>query len=151
IYARVARVHAEKTIYLSGLYATKAAKPAEQVEDLFAALGTLLDRAGSDLRHLAKATYYVSAEETSRALNELRPRCYGPRRPPAASKAMVPGVAREGRGTTLDMIAVPSLLKREGKPEHGSGLTAEEAEAGWLSLFDGKTTFGWEGAKVDAG
>lgn len=28
-------------------------------------------------------------------------------------------------------------------PEYGHGLTAEQAAAGWISLFDGKSTFGW--------
>src|SRR3954465_2207240 len=35
--------------------------------------------------------------------------------------------------------------------EGGHGLTAAEAAAGWISLFDGKTTFGWAGAKLDDG
>src|SRR3954465_11335407 len=33
----------------------------------------------------------------------------------------------------------------------GHGLTDAEAAAGWVSLFDGKTTFGWAGAKLDDG
>ena len=28
---------------------------------------------------------------------------------------------------------------------------AEEADAGWISLFDGKTTFGWTGASAESG
>ena len=35
--------------------------------------------------------------------------------------------------------------------EWGHGLTAAEAAAGWISLFDGTTTFGWAGAKLEAG
>ena len=62
--------------------------------------------AGGDFRHLVKATYYVSDDPASRALNELRPRHYDPARPPAASKAMVAGVGAPGRAITLDMIAV---------------------------------------------
>jgi len=58
--------------------------------------------------NLAKATYYVSTDATSKALNVLRPNYYDPKRPPAASKALVPGVGREGRTLTLDMIAVPA-------------------------------------------
>ena len=36
-----------------------------------------------------------------------------------------------------------------GPPEVGHGLTAKEAAAGWISLFDGQTTFGWRDARVD--
>src|SRR5689334_8567305 len=35
------------------------------------------------------------------------------------------------------------------KPEYGHGLSAEEASAGWIALFDGATTFGWTGAAVE--
>eukprot|EP00913_Durusdinium_trenchii_P023449 g22027.t1 len=37
------------------------------------------------------------------------------------------------------------------KAEYGHGLTKSEALAGWISLFDGKTTFGWNGATVAGG
>jgi hypothetical protein len=52
--------------------------------------------------HLAAA----STDEASRKLNELRPKYYDPKRPPAASKAMVTGVGADGKSVTLDMIAV---------------------------------------------
>ncbi|HEX3657175.1 MAG TPA: DUF1080 domain-containing protein [Pirellulales bacterium] len=32
--------------------------------------------------------------------------------------------------------------------EYGHGLTAQEANDGWISLFDGRTTFGWNGSIV---
>jgi enamine deaminase RidA (YjgF/YER057c/UK114 family) len=67
----------------------------------------VLGQTGSDLRHLAKATYYVSDEQTSRALNELRPEYFEEGRAPAASKAMVSGTGMDGRAITMDMIAVP--------------------------------------------
>ena len=66
----------------------------------------MLEKTGSDFRHLAKATYYVADDEASRKLGELRPKFYDPRRPPAASKAVVPGVGLAGKTVTLDMIAV---------------------------------------------
>lgn len=47
--------------------------------------------------------------------------------------------------------SVQPMKLPEGKPEHGHGLTAEEAAVGWISLFDGKTTFGWNGAEVESG
>jgi len=36
-------------------------------------------------------------------------------------------------------------------PEYGFGLTPQEAHDGWLSLYDGKTDFGWKEAKVEYG
>jgi enamine deaminase RidA (YjgF/YER057c/UK114 family) len=93
-------------VYVSGLYGPPGVGGAEQVGAIFASLGKILDEAGADFRHLAKATYYVSDDEASRALNDLRPRYYDPTRPPAASKATVPGVGAAGRTVTLDMIAV---------------------------------------------
>lgn len=107
VYARVTRVFAEKTIYVAGLHATKAGTGGEEVVGVFDQLSSILDQTGSDFRHLAKATYYVSADDASRKLNDLRPKYYDPKRPPAASKAVVPGVGAKGRTFTLDMIAVP--------------------------------------------
>jgi arylsulfatase A-like enzyme/enamine deaminase RidA (YjgF/YER057c/UK114 family) len=107
VFSRVARVNRGDLIYVSGLYGAEQGGGAEQVEGLFGALGKVLESAGSDFRHLVKATYYVTDDATSRALNELRPRYYDPARPPAASKASVAGVGAPGRTVTLDMIAVP--------------------------------------------
>jgi enamine deaminase RidA (YjgF/YER057c/UK114 family) len=80
-----------------------------EVTDVFAALERVLRAGGSDMRHLVKATYCVSADDSSVALNALRPRYYDPARPPAASKAAVAGVGQSGRGLLIDMIAVPTL------------------------------------------
>jgi len=66
----------------------------------------VLEAAGSNFDHLAKATYYVSEDSSSQELNEFRPSVYNPERPPAASKAAVRGVGRAGRNVTVDMIAV---------------------------------------------
>lgn len=106
IYSRVTRINHGKTIYVSGLYGMKGKDATGEVEEIFTTLDGVLKKAGSDLRHLAKATYYVSTDDASRKLNELRPRYYDPKRPPAASKALVPGVGVAGRSVTLDMIAV---------------------------------------------
>lgn len=35
--------------------------------------------------------------------------------------------------------------------EYGHGLTKEQALEGWIALFDGRTTFGWQGADVKDG
>jgi enamine deaminase RidA (YjgF/YER057c/UK114 family) len=111
VFSRVALVNAPKLIFISGLYAADAGDGAAQVTSIFDQLGKLLPRAGSDFRHLAKATYYVSNEDASTQLNMLRPKYYDPARPPAASKAPVAGVAKLRRTITLDMIAVPPVSK----------------------------------------
>ncbi|MCA9012035.1 MAG: RidA family protein [Planctomycetaceae bacterium] len=106
IYSRITRVSAAETIYISGLYGSDN-NPEKQVREVFEQLTELLQPAGSDLRHLVKATYYVSDESVSAQLNAQRPNYYDPQRPPAASKAMVSGVGRHDRTLTMDMIAVP--------------------------------------------
>lgn len=106
VYSKVTRINFGNTIYLSGLYGNTSQAAEPQVKEIFASLGFLLEQAGSDLRHLVKATYYVSDDESSRKLNDMRPSYYDPKRPPAASKAMVAGVASEGKTVTLDMLAV---------------------------------------------
>ncbi len=106
VYAKVVRVNRGDLIYTAGLTASKAGTGEEQVQGVFDELKGILAKSGSDFRHLAKATYYVSTEDASRKLNELRPKFYDPKWPPAASKAFVPGVGVEGRSVMLDMIAV---------------------------------------------
>ena len=108
IYSRVARTASPETIYISGLFGAKRTTAKEETEELFAQLGEILKASGSDFRHLAKATYYVASEDASSQLNALRPNYYDPKRPPAASKAMVRGVGIKDKTTTLDMIAVPA-------------------------------------------
>jgi hypothetical protein len=34
-------------------------------------------------------------------------------------------------------------------PEYGNGLTPDQADQGWISLFDGSTSFGWTGGRVE--
>jgi enamine deaminase RidA (YjgF/YER057c/UK114 family) len=106
VYRRVARVNCGKLIYVSGLHGMKATDGAGQVREIFDALGGITKQAGSDFEHLVKATYYVTDNDASDQLNELRPRFYHPLRPPAASKARVKGVGLPGKTVTLDMIAV---------------------------------------------
>jgi enamine deaminase RidA (YjgF/YER057c/UK114 family) len=105
IYCRVCRINHGKRVYIGGLYGA-GDTGAGQVKDIFAQLGALLKKTGSDFRHLAKATYYVSTDDASKQLNVLRPNYYDPKRPPAASKAPVRGVGQKGRGIAIDMIAV---------------------------------------------
>jgi hypothetical protein len=43
------------------------------------------------------------------------------------------------------------ISPRPSPPEYGHGLNTEEARDGWVSLFDGSTSFGWTGASVRDG
>lgn len=108
VYCRATRIHGDRRIYISGLYSEKSCDGEQQVRSIFSQLDRILRETGSDLRHLAKATYYVSDPDPSAQLNNLRPEYYDPERPPAASKAMVTSVGRVARGITIDMIAAPS-------------------------------------------
>ncbi len=108
VFCRVVRVNDPRTIFVSGLYAKDATDGAGQVTQVFEQLQEILKASSGDLRHLAKATYYVSDNEVGAKLTEMRPKFYDPARPPAASKAQVFGVGMTGRTLTLDMIAVPA-------------------------------------------
>jgi enamine deaminase RidA (YjgF/YER057c/UK114 family) len=105
-FSRVALVRSERQVYTSGLFARAAGRGEEQARDLFAQLQDILDQTGSDLRHLAKATYYVCDEDAGRGFDRVRPQFFDPQRPPAASKVMVHGVGQSGRTLTMDMVAV---------------------------------------------
>lgn len=106
VYSRITRINHGKIVYVAGLYGKSETKAEAQIQEIFTTLGQLLQKTGSDFRHLAKATYYVTDDETTRKLGELRLKQYDPRRPPAASKAQVNGVGFAGKTMTLDMIAV---------------------------------------------
>lgn len=106
VYSKVARVNYGRLVYVSGLYGNTPQNPEKQILEIFDSLKQIAQEAGSNFDSLAKATYYVSSAEAGGKLNELRPKFYNPKRPPAASKALVKGVGREGMGITFDMIAV---------------------------------------------
>ena len=108
VYSRIARVYHPTTIYISGLWGSEGSDGVKQIHEIFASMKEILNKSGSDLDHLAKATYYPANDDLSRQLNEIRPEYYDPKRPPAASKALVVGTGFEGRTITFDMIAVPS-------------------------------------------
>lgn len=111
VFSRIAVIDGERTLYTAGLSAVNGGVAAQEVRQIFDRLGGILKAAGSDFRHLAKATYYVADDEVSRALNELRPEFYDPERPPAASKAGVAGVGDPDSRITLDLIAVPATSR----------------------------------------
>jgi enamine deaminase RidA (YjgF/YER057c/UK114 family) len=105
VFSRIARVNQGKLIYLSGLHGSKSPDPAIEIRESFDTVGEILKQTGSDFEHLVKATYYVSNDEASNKLNDIRPEFYSPQRPPAASKAKVKVVPFPGT-FTMDMIAV---------------------------------------------
>lgn len=107
-FSRVALVDSPRQIYVSSLFARTASRGDDQARDVFAQLETVLGEAGSDLRHLVKATYYVSDDDAARGIDRARYRLFDPQRPPATSKLMTHGVGQAGRTLTLDMIAVGS-------------------------------------------
>ncbi|HUG91421.1 MAG TPA: Rid family hydrolase [Planctomycetaceae bacterium] len=108
IFARVVVIDSERALYTSGLSVPASDAAEREVRDVFDRLGELLELAGSDFRHLAKATYYVADADVSRMLNAVRPDYYDPERPPAASKAEVRGAGPPGARISVDLIAVPA-------------------------------------------
>ncbi|MCY2988406.1 MAG: Rid family hydrolase [Planctomycetota bacterium] len=107
-FSRVALVHSQRQVYISGLFARAAGRGEEQARDVFAQLQAILDQTGSDMQRLAKASYYVCDDDAGRGFDKVRPLFFDPQRPPAASKVMVYGAGRAGRTLTMDMIAVGS-------------------------------------------
>ena len=107
LFSRVTQIHRGGTIFFSDLAGSAGAAADGQLQDSFEKLRSLLDKTGSDFKHLVKATYYVTNDEASRAHNAIRPKYFDPARPPAASKALVTGTGRPGVRYVMDMIAVP--------------------------------------------
>ncbi len=105
-FSKVALLQTDRAIYLSGLYARQPSRGEPQGLDVFGQLQEVLEKVGSDMRHLVKGTYYVSDDDAARWVDRCRPRFYDPTCPPAASKLMVHGVGMSGRTMTIDMIAV---------------------------------------------
>ncbi len=107
VFSRVARIHGNRRIYVSGLLSKESGDGTAQVHSIFQQLIRQLKPARSNLRHLAKATYYVADADVSSQLNQIRPHYYDPQRPPAASKAMVRGTGVADRTITIDIVAAP--------------------------------------------
>ncbi len=105
-FSRLGVVDTDRQIYITGLSAQNDNAGDAQVRSVFEQLQQILTKTGSDMQHLAKATYYVSDDNASKMLDKLRPEFYDPQRPPAASKAKVAGLAKSNYGLTVDMIAV---------------------------------------------
>ncbi len=106
VFSRIARINWGSTIYVSSV-AAKQSDAKQQVAATFRELEAALQSSGSDLRHMAKATYYVTNDDASRELGAQRTKRYDARRPPAASKAKVTAIGEQVQGFAMDMIAVP--------------------------------------------
>ncbi|WP_395810601.1 Rid family hydrolase [Daejeonella sp.] len=106
VYTKVTRVNFGSKVYVSGLYGNTERGIKSELIDIFDFLDLIMKQSGSDLKHLLKATYYVSNDLHSAALNAIRPQYYDPKRPPAASKAMVKDVGAIKAGVGIDMIGV---------------------------------------------
>lgn len=106
VYSKVTRVNYGKKVYFSSLYGEKSTDAKAEVAEIFTAMEQIAKQSGTDFNHLAKATYYVTNDSTSNALNEIRPKYYKADRPPAASKAKVKGVGLGTKGICIDMIGV---------------------------------------------
>ena len=106
VFCRVVRGNNGKLVYSSGVTGPAGADAETQVKAIFGDLSTAMAVFRVDMRHLVKATYYVSDGAASKALNALRPRIYDPERPPAASKAMVRGTALPGATAVVDIIGI---------------------------------------------
>ncbi len=106
VFSPVALVETDRQIFISGLSSKTAGDGESQIRDIFAQLNEILAETKSDLRHLGKATYYVSDDDASNQLNKLRPDYYDPKRPPAASKVMIHEVGSPDRSIEIDMTAV---------------------------------------------
>jgi len=105
-FSRVALLHTDRQIYISGQHAREPSRGEPQAQYVFEQLQEILDEVGSDMRHLVKATYYTCDDDAARWVDRTRPKVFDPDRPPAASKVMVHGMGMEGRTMTVDMIAV---------------------------------------------
>jgi len=107
LFSRVALVRTERQIYISSLFAPKATgRREEEALAVFDQLEAILARAGSDLRHLVKGTYYVTDNGSASGMDRVRLWRYDLATAPAASKCMVHGVGKARRTMTLNMIAV---------------------------------------------
>jgi enamine deaminase RidA (YjgF/YER057c/UK114 family) len=104
VFSRVSIVHADKVIYFSG---HRGGGSEADSEAIYAQLKRTAKASGTDLRHFAKATYYVTTPEASASLNAVRPGHYDPARPPAASKVMIRSLGAGDTQVLIDMVAAP--------------------------------------------
>ncbi len=118
VYSKVSRLNYGKKVYLTSLYGVSSGSPDSEVNHLFGLMDNVLKTSGSDFRNLLKATYYINNDQYSKSLGDLRPKYYDPKRPPAASKAMLKGVGLDGAGISIDMIGTVTEHRQENIPKN---------------------------------
>lgn len=106
VFTRVVRVNRGKLVFTSSLYGPTDQGVENEIRSIFNELQLSMAVMGTNLKHLVKATYYVANNDSSRALNKLRPEYYDPKRPPAASKAAIRGTGLPNHSITMDLIGV---------------------------------------------
>jgi predicted acyl esterase len=113
VFSRVARINRGPMVFIGDIASPTTGSADEQMQASFDVLSKLLAKTGSDFQHLAKATYYVTDDEISKAHNAIRPKFYDPTRPPSASKALIQSTGHNGSRYVMEMIAVPSEAKNQ--------------------------------------
>ncbi len=111
VYSKVAVAKGDDIVYIGALAGDAKVGAAAEVNTLYERMQRVAAAAGSDFRHLVKATYYYSEAGVSKELNTLRPTVYDPKRPPAASKVGLRDIGLPDRGMLIDMVAVPAAGK----------------------------------------
>lgn len=120
VFSRASRINSDQRIYISGLTGEAEDSPEKQVNHVFDQLNVILEKTGSDMNHLAKATYFMSRRDAIKSLGEVRRKHYDPQRPPAASGFLAGPSPFTGSLVNMDMIAIPVPEQRGEKGEHGS-------------------------------
>lgn len=111
VFSRVTVVASSRVLFFPTVLPGEVTGAEQQAADVFQRLETLLDNQGSNWKHVAKATYFVSDKEASSALDSIRPKYLDPQRPPAASKVTVHAIGQPGRTLSVDLIAVPRVAR----------------------------------------
>jgi len=106
VYSRNGRLHGDHIIFFGGMTGKASTLPEMQVKSLFQGLKKKVAIVGSDMRHLVKATYFVSDNDVDKEVTPQRKVFYDPKRPPAASKISCASIGYENFGLLVDMIAV---------------------------------------------
>ncbi|SKB30629.1 RidA family protein [Daejeonella lutea] len=104
VYSKVSRLNYGKKVFLSAIHGLSDVNTDTEVSTLFDTMNRRLQASGSDFNHLLKATYYIDSDRYSKSLGDIRPKYYDPKRPPAASKAMLKGIGPDRSGISIDMI-----------------------------------------------
>ena len=107
VYSKVAVLKDHDIIYIGEMIGDAEVAADVEVKTLYDHMQQAVEAAGSDFRHLVKATYYFTDSDVSKELNTFRPTVYDPKRPPTASKISLKDIGVPDRGMLIDMIAVP--------------------------------------------